>query len=334
MGEVAQLKEQLRRMQEEELKAVNDLRSLVIDMTSDISDRIEIMQGELSQVKARSDSAIAQISHLERGSESGRQSIAQADREIMESVCALEKRLDELSSALKSVGTNAEKGARSASEAVWANVFHDTCINSDWLDDKAFSPGRWAVGYQMLYVMYRILDEVRPKNILELGLGQSTKLCAQYAAHNSDVTHQVVEHDEDWIGFFRSNYSASMANTEIVMLDREMKPFINDSVVRCFAGFEERFSAQKFDLIIVDAPYSADMKKFARVDVLSIIPQCLCDDFVIIIDDAHRIGEKHTIEEIERVLKAAKIDHKIGRYHGDKECDVICSRSLSFLATL
>ena len=53
MGEVAQLKEQLRGMKEEELKAVNDLRALVIDMNSDTSDHIEIKQGELSQVQGK-----------------------------------------------------------------------------------------------------------------------------------------------------------------------------------------------------------------------------------------------------------------------------------------
>lgn len=65
-----------------------------------------------------------------------------------------------------------------SSENVWANIFNNTISNSPWLKDKSFSPGRWGVGYAYLYVMYRVLNEIRPRRILELGLGQSTRMIA------------------------------------------------------------------------------------------------------------------------------------------------------------
>ncbi len=80
-------------------------------------------------------------------------------------------------------------------EILWAETFNNTISDSNWLKDKSFSPGRWAVGYQYLYAVYRILNAVKPKKILELGLGQSTKLLNQYAKANKDVKHTVVEHD-------------------------------------------------------------------------------------------------------------------------------------------
>ena len=45
-------------------------------------------------------------------------------------------------------------------ENVWANIFHDTTVDSNWLNDKVFWPGRAALGYQAMYVAYRVLNEM------------------------------------------------------------------------------------------------------------------------------------------------------------------------------
>ena len=107
-------------------------------------------------------------------------------------------------------------------EIMWACIFNNAIDTETWLKNKSFYPGRWAIGYPVLYVLYRILNEVKPKSILELGLGQSTKMITQYAAAYEDVKHYVVEHDDEWIHFFERDTAVS-ANTEIVKLDREMK---------------------------------------------------------------------------------------------------------------
>ena len=44
-------------------------------------------------------------------------------------------------------------------ELYWAQIYNSTTQNSAWLTENNFSPGRWAVGYNFLYVMYRILSE-------------------------------------------------------------------------------------------------------------------------------------------------------------------------------
>ena len=90
-------------------------------------------------------------------------------------------------------------------ELYWAQIYNSTIQNSNWLEDKSVSPGRWAVGYNYLYVLYRILDDIRPSHILELGLGQSTKIIGQYAAFcglPEQIEHVVVEHDDEWKQFF------------------------------------------------------------------------------------------------------------------------------------
>lgn len=218
-------------------------------------------------------------------------------------------------------------------EILWAETFNNTISDSSWLKDKSFSPGRWAVGYQYLYAVYRILNAVKPKKILELGLGQSTKLLSQYAKANKEVKHTVVEHDQEWIDFYkRENELAE--NTEILKLEREYRKYKNDDKVLAFKEFKENLQGQKFDFISIDAPLGANAKIYARVDVLEILPECLEEDFVIVIDDYNRKGEKNTVNEIERILKEHNISYCKGIYYGEKECMVISSEKLKFVCSM
>ena len=222
---------------------------------------------------------------------------------------------------------------RDISEAVWAEIYNSTITKSRWLKDKAFSPGRWAVGYPYLYVMYRILNEVQPQNILELGLGQSTKMIGQYTSYYKRVHHQVVEHDPEWIDFFKKNYSLS-ERTKLIQLNREFVPYKEAEKVRVFKDFSQTFKGQKFDFISIDAPLGGDMKEYARIDVLQMIPTCLAEDFIIMIDDCERSGEKRTVMEMERVLQENQILYRKGKYSGKKDCIVIAANVLKFVCSM
>lgn len=246
----------------------------------------------------------------------------------------LSREISELDKQIPIIKKEIADSSRTASEAVWAEIFNNTIAGSIWLNDRAFSPGRWAVGYQYLYVMYRVLNETHPKKILELGLGQSTRMIAQYAAAFSNIEHIVVEHDQKWIDFFLNSFHSFSEHSEIVKLERTLKPYKGAKAVRAYNGFYERFQNRRFDFISIDAPFGADMKQFARIDVLDLIPDCLCDDFVIMIDDAERSGESHTIAEIETLLRAAGIAFQKGKYSGQKDCVVICAASMGFLSTM
>ena len=76
------------------------------------------------------------------------------------------------------------------------------------------------------------------------------------------------------------------------------------------------------------------MKQYARIDVLGMLPGCLAESFIIIIDDAERSGETHTIKEMSEALKSARIPFAMGRYSGKKDCMVICSDDLKFVCSM
>lgn len=245
----------------------------------------------------------------------------------------LAKQGESLAKTVERARSQAADSARHASEAVWAQIFNNTISESLWLKDKTFSPGRWAVGYPYLYVMYRVLNETRPKRILELGLGQSTRMIAQYAAAFQDVEHIVVEHDPEWVEFFCNDFPIPK-NTKVVMLEREMVPYKDAEAVRVFKGFKETFQGQKFDFISVDAPLGGDMKQYARIDVLNLIPDGLGENFVIMVDDCNRIGENNTVKEIENKLIELNIPISVGKYCGRKDCSLVCVKKFTFLTTM
>lgn len=260
--------------------------------------------------------------------------------EVAEKWKGIVEKQEEISEKVQKTAEIAERSrreattaSRRASEAVWAQIFNNTIARSTWLKDPSFSPGRWAVGYPYLYVMYRVLNETRPKRILELGLGQSTRMIAQYAATFDDVEHIVVEHDPEWIQFFCNSFQLPV-NSKIVPLELEMVQYKDAEAVRVFKGFKEAFQGQKFDFISVDAPLGSDMKQYARIDVLNLIPDGLSDTFVIMVDDCNRAGESRTVREVQGKLTASQFENQVGWYNGDKSSVLFCSKQMGFLCSM
>ena len=97
---------------------------------------------------------------------------------------------------------------RNINELIWANTFHDSIKGCTWIDEENFAinPGRWAVGYNYFYTVFRVLNEFKPKNILELGLGQSTRLIGQYIKTHENCNHDIIEHDAEWIKISKENF--------------------------------------------------------------------------------------------------------------------------------
>lgn len=293
------------------------------------------LEGQAKTLAALSQSLEQSTAGLQKQTDALAEAFA-AGREQMatrQQADALNKRAEILADTAEKARRQAADSARHASEAVWAQIFNNTISESLWLKDKTFSPGRWAVGYPYLYVMYRVLNETRPKRILELGLGQSTRMIAQYAAAFQDVEHIVVEHDPEWVEFFCNDFPLPK-NTKVVMLEREMVPYKDAEAVRVFKGFKETFQGQKFDFISVDAPLGSDMPQYSRIDVLNLVPDGLTPNFVIMVDDCDRSGEINTVQEIRKKLSNSGIAQRMGRYSGAKTCSLVCPDHFGFLCSL
>lgn len=297
-------------------------------------------QGISDLIKEMDEKNLQQISALtgliKQADEKNAQQIRNLEKQL-ESLCkennAYKLRLSNIEDKIQKVQANVRRSERHASEAVWAEIFNNVISDSSWLKNTAFSAGRWAVGYQYLYVMYRILNEIHPQHILELGLGQSTRMIGQYVSSQADAEHFVVEHDPEWIVFFSRDFALN-ERSKIIKLDREMIHFKEAKTVRIFKGFEEQFGGKKFDFISIDAPLGGDMKEYSRIDVLKLLPGCLADSFIIMIDDTERSGETNTVNAMIEQLEQSGIAFAVGRYSGDKDCTVICSENLKFVCSM
>ena len=234
---------------------------------------------------------------------------------------------------MEKVRQTAQETNRTAAETVWAEVFNNTVAKSSWLLDKSFSPGRWAVGYPNLYVTYRVLNEIKPKKILELGLGQSTRMFSQYAAAHKGTEHIVVESDADWISFFESNYELT-DHSKLMKFDYEIMQYDESTSVRVFKGLSDFAKNQKFDFITIDAPWSGDQTQLSRIDILLSIPECLSENFIILFDDCERAAENNALSKMEEKLRQYNIEFARGRYTGKKDCVILCAKHLKFLTSM
>ena len=112
---------------------------------------------------------------------------------------------------------------RNTQELLWSNIFHDSIKGCKWLpnNDFAINPGRWAVGYNYFYVVFRILDEMQPKSILELGAGQSSKLIGHYIKTRENVDnykHILVEHNKEFADILKKRIKFS-SSTKVAVID-------------------------------------------------------------------------------------------------------------------
>jgi hypothetical protein len=217
-------------------------------------------------------------------------------------------------------------------EIVWGVVFAQSIGHVDWLEFKDFSPSGWSANFSFLYILFRVLKDCNPKNILEEGMGQTSMMTSQHVAHNNKNAHlTIIEHDRTWIDLFKKQLPQS-ENILVVQLPLEKGTF-KGLPVKFFKGLQDVAGESRFDLIIVDGGDSGT-QGYGRTSVLRLIPQNLEKSFVIIVDDFDRRGMRGTVREIRSKLDESKIEYSTAMYKGKSSQFVIFSPNFGFLKHL
>lgn len=215
-------------------------------------------------------------------------------------------------------------------EILKANLLRDTICDSEWLKYKSFSPGGWAVDYGLLYTLYRVLNDMKPKNVIEFGLGQSSKMIHQYGAFYKDSKVLTCEHNEEWIKFFQAEANGNYPmNIKLLELEKRLWEGYETLV---YKGLNETCEDKKYDLVLVDGPFGSE--HFSRSQLIDLAQDHLAHRFCIIMDDYERQGEQDTIEAVKKVLEAKQILYCTAVYEASKKHCLICSKDLDFLTTL
>ena len=222
---------------------------------------------------------------------------------------------------------------RQNNELLWAKIWDDTKAGIEWAQNlPSLSPGRWAAGYPYIYVMTRILNELEPHKILDLGLGISSTLISKYLDFNnfSDSLHTIVEHDENWVNFYKKkNYLSKYSN---ITIQKCIEKYIGNSKYNAYEDLKSVVKNNKYSVISIDAPIGCD--HHSRRDIVDLLPDILEKSFVIIMDDCERAGEKETVEENKQVLNKHNIEFAESVYSGMKDTCIITSKNYKFLCSL
>lgn len=218
-------------------------------------------------------------------------------------------------------------------EILAALKFNNTVVESQWLLHKSFSPGEAAVSYAFLYTLYRVLSSVKPDKVLEFGLGQSSKMVHQYA-HFFNKQAITVEHDKDWVDFFMQSKEGEYP-VNVKMLDLETIEYKGERALS-YKNCKDTFQGEKFDLIIVDGPfgYLPEFNKYSRPQIIDLVQGNISNDFIIIVDDYNRDGEKNTVNEVLDYFKKNNIDYVFREYKSNKNHMLITTPKLKFLTSL
>jgi hypothetical protein len=216
-------------------------------------------------------------------------------------------------------------------ELEWAEVFHDSIRGKPFLENLPLNVGRWAGNYSFFYLLNRILADYKPASILEMGLGESSKFISAYlTGYLPESRHIIIEHDETWTDSFRERFVLS-ERSEIRHFPLETAAIENHKSF-VYKNFGEAIG-EKFDLYVVDGPPGSD--RFSRYDIVGEVrkfdPQ---DEFVIILDDYDRPGEKDTAEKLLEELRSKQIPHFVKTYSGRKNQFLIATSKYRRAATL
>lgn len=215
-------------------------------------------------------------------------------------------------------------------EIYWGLIFNSAIASSDWLRNKSFYPGRWAAGYPLLYVLYRIYNDLKPRAVLEFGLGETTKLLAQYKRAHPDACARVIEQDRNWLDAFNRNYFNIQEYSSCLELEKRLV-FGKESYT--YKGLFECIKDTKYDFVIVDGPWGSD--QYSRYQIVDVVENdLLCKEFILVIDDFERPGEKQTVRKLKEALDRKNIRYAVETYSGERATLVICTPGFHLATSL
>ncbi len=233
------------------------------------------------------------------------------------------KKIQEIVKVIKSNKTLSE-------ELLWSSIYHDAVKNT-WADNQPLNIGRWAGNYSFFYVLFRILNDYKPKKIIEFGLGESTKMISKYITSNVDFEkHLIIEQDIDWKNaYLNTNLLHQKSHIEVMpIIRKEYKGVTYNSY-----NTIESLRFPDCDFYLIDGPFGS--KGYSRFDIYTVLKEnILLDDFIILFDDYDRIGEKQTTQEVLELLKSKNIEVFTKSYSGIKSVFVIATKKYKYAVSL
>ena len=221
---------------------------------------------------------------------------------------------------------------RKLNELEWAHIYHDSIRGKKWLEELPLNIGRWAGNYPFFYFLNRIMTEAKPKKIIEFGLGESTKMINAFIEYHNNVDdYIIIEHDKKWKEqFLIKNKTNKVSDIRVCEL---VEKEYNSKTYKSYKGLSDVIQDKKFDFYLIDGPFGST--HYSRLDCL------LCfnnisglDQFIILLDDTQRKGEKETLNELKTRFDKKEMEYYSRSYSGVKSFTIIVSRDFRYILSL
>lgn len=177
-----------------------------------------------------------------------------------------------------------------ALEQLYQTNYLELCRRADWVTSPPLSsPGGGTASYSQLYALLSVLNaDTELDATLELGVGASTQLITQWAAARGKRSVHV-DDDDAWL-------KTSLRTADPERSTGVLAPLVRTRVAgRDISWYDlpDDFSDQRFGLVLIDGPQAWNRAtRYDRIGAASRVADLLADEFVIVIDDASRPGER------------------------------------------
>jgi hypothetical protein len=185
-----------------------------------------------------------------------------------------------------------------------------------------FFPFGWAANASLLYLLTRSVDTLPIACICELGAGQSTVLFDALAA-TKPLTVDSFEQDQFWA----KTVGARLQHPDKIRVHHgELREQAVRGHTTRFYDLGASIERNRYNLVLVDGP--SGERRRSRWGSLVVLDQHLADDFLVIFDDADRIGEADTCAEAVNLLRQKRMKFYTGIIEAAKSQFLIASESM------
>ena len=227
--------------------------------------------------------------------------IVSTSLKIRQWVKAMRKDLDAIRAELKDIRIAHSDVGREIREYVTQAAeesVNASCLQALRFDFPVFLGGP-SIDAQHARLLLFILQERKPRTILELGSGSSTVIIA-HAMKRLEApmpVHIAVDHEER---FLENTRELARVNGVVDRVRFEHCPLgpLDGFALPWYSGVPEVVRGEQLDLVIIDGPpaYAVGEGR-AREPALTVLRPFLSKGAVVILDDANRPGEKESLEE-------------------------------------
>jgi hypothetical protein len=226
---------------------------------------------------------------------------------------------------LQSITTGGLPQTKPELEAVYQHIFERDLEQIGAKNE--FYPVGNAANYSLLYFIIRVMRELKPSSVLELGAGQ-TSLLFNEMTRCGIITANVstIEHDPIWADHVSSRVSHEVRVVNLRRYDDGRLSYHGYD----FGGLTLE---PAIDFLVVDGPPAlTHEQKYSRHCSLELLEWLNPNGFVIVVDDTERSGEVLLRNRITQKLQAKGISFTRGEIAANKRQSIFASGRFSHAA--